>query len=180
VPPEWITAIGASETALAVSWVPQDALLAHPAVGWFITHGGWNSTQEALLAKVPLWVSFYATFLPRSAHPCLRIFYPISGDQPANALLMTIKHEAAFEFLSVRTGVLGEQLPYRCRNGPVPEFSPDGVKKETRELLKRLNGEEGRRVRANFERLGEAYSRNWEESGEARLNLEGFLTKYVN
>jgi hypothetical protein len=93
---------------------------------------------------------------------------------------MTVQHEAAFEFLSVRTGELGEKLPYRCRNGSAPEFTTEGVKKETRELLKRMKGEEGRRVRANFERLGEAYGRNWEEGGEAKLNLEGFLTKYVD
>jgi hypothetical protein len=58
VPPEHAAAIEASEISLAVPWVPQDALLAHPGVGWFITHGGWNSTQEGLLAKVPLYVSF--------------------------------------------------------------------------------------------------------------------------
>jgi hypothetical protein len=91
---------------------------------------------------------------------------------------MSVKHDAAFELLAVRTG-LGEQLPYRCRDGPTPDFSPRGVKKEIRELLKFLKGKEGQRVRANFERLGELYRGNWDEGGEARINLEGFLRKYV-
>jgi UDP:flavonoid glycosyltransferase YjiC (YdhE family) len=52
--PKHEAAIEKSEISLAVPWVPQDALLAHPAAGWFITHGGWNSVQEALLAKVPM------------------------------------------------------------------------------------------------------------------------------
>jgi UDP:flavonoid glycosyltransferase YjiC (YdhE family) len=53
VPPEYAAAIEASEISLVASWVPQEALLAHRAVGWFVTHGGWNSTQESVLAKVP-------------------------------------------------------------------------------------------------------------------------------
>jgi hypothetical protein len=103
----------------------------------------------------------------------------MAADQPGNALLLTVQHKAAFEFLSVRTG-LGERIPYRCRDGPAPEFSVEGTKKETRDLLKRIKEEEGRHVRANFERLGEAYGRNWEKGGEARVNIEGFLKKYVD
>jgi UDP:flavonoid glycosyltransferase YjiC (YdhE family) len=45
-----------SEISMVAPWVPQDAVLAHPAVGWFLTHGGWNSTQEGILAKVPMYV----------------------------------------------------------------------------------------------------------------------------
>jgi UDP:flavonoid glycosyltransferase YjiC (YdhE family) len=52
-----LASIEASDVSLALPWVPQDAVLAHPAVGWFISHGGWNSVQEALIAKVPMYVT---------------------------------------------------------------------------------------------------------------------------
>ncbi|GAB2218258.1 hypothetical protein Drorol1_Dr00001478 [Drosera rotundifolia] len=37
-----------------VPWAPQVALLAHPATGVFITHGGWNSIIESIIAGVPM------------------------------------------------------------------------------------------------------------------------------
>jgi hypothetical protein len=107
-----------------------------------------------------------------------RIFYPIAADQPGNALLMTVKHEAAFELLSVRTGS-GARRPYRRGDAPEPEFSAEGVRRETRELLLRMKGEEGGRVRRNVEYLADVYGRTWNDGCEAKRNLDGFLAKYI-
>ena len=42
------------ENGLVVPWCAQEAVLAHPAVGLFVTHCGWNSILETVIGGVPV------------------------------------------------------------------------------------------------------------------------------
>ncbi|KAK7437863.1 hypothetical protein VKT23_018300 [Stygiomarasmius scandens] len=154
-----------SPIAMELQWAPQETILMHPATGWFISHGGWNSTQEAFLYRVP------------------QIFWPYAADQPYNAALVSQVHKAGFELINIRTGQHGTRSPYRSRDLPEseqPTFTVDAVKKEIRELVVKLKGDEGLAVRKNYERLGEAISKSWDKDGEARKTMERFLKKYID
>ncbi|CAN6221648.1 unnamed protein product [Urochloa humidicola] len=58
-------------------WAPQVAALRHRAVGWFVTHCGWNSVLEACAAGVPM------------------LTWPMTADQFVNARLLVEEAGAA-------------------------------------------------------------------------------------
>ncbi|KAL0569933.1 hypothetical protein V5O48_012025 [Marasmius crinis-equi] len=163
IPDDLKTKIHASGIGKEVGWAPQNAVLQHPATGWFITHGGLNSFQEAFTYKVPL------------------IFWPMGVDQPLSAAILTLEHKASFELIAVRTGK-GIAQPHRFSGDSREkvQFTLDGVRAEVRQLLIKIKGEEGKAVRANAERLSEQISQLWKEGGEARVEMEHFLRKYLD
>nr|XP_048319524.1 7-deoxyloganetic acid glucosyltransferase-like [Ziziphus jujuba var. spinosa] len=46
--------MGAKENGYVVDWAPQEKVQAHSSIGGFLTHRGWNSISESVMARVPL------------------------------------------------------------------------------------------------------------------------------
>ncbi|MCD7467059.1 hypothetical protein HAX54_004252 [Datura stramonium] len=69
LPDGYLEAVG--DRGRIVKWAPQKEVLAHPAIGGFWSHCGWNSTLESILEGVPM------------------ICRPCFGDQNVNARYLT-------------------------------------------------------------------------------------------
>ncbi|XP_042478983.1 anthocyanidin 3-O-glucosyltransferase 2-like [Macadamia integrifolia] len=71
---------------LICGWVPQTAILAHQAVGGFLSHCGWNSILESLWYGVPI------------------VVWPLYGEQKLNAFELVREFGLGFDMgLTMRT-----------------------------------------------------------------------------
>ncbi|XP_021814937.1 UDP-glycosyltransferase 76B1-like [Prunus avium] len=92
-----------------VKWAPQKEVLAHPAVGVFWTHNGWNSTLESICEGVPM-----------ICMPCL-------SDQMANARCVSDVWK------------VGLQLEHRMKRGEIETtVRKIMVEKEGEEIRERI------------------------------------------
>lgn len=155
VPEEVKLRVKTSGTGLVTPWAPQQAILEHPAIGWFLTHGGFNSITESIHAGVPM------------------ICWPFAGDQPLNTIHLTENLDVAYELLEVRTGAWDHKPVYRTGNSP--KCTLDAVRAEAHAVLERAFGEDGARKRVNILKLRKTALELWKEGGAARASAEQLL-----
>ncbi|KAJ7859105.1 hypothetical protein B0H13DRAFT_1129628 [Mycena leptocephala] len=111
LPTDLIQRVNTSDKGLICDfWVEQPAILQHGGVGWFLTHGGFNSVTESFTQGIPL------------------IIWPVGAEQPINAaMLSTGPTPVAIELFQIRTGPqLGPSLHTNAKiTGTVEDASAE-------------------------------------------------------
>ncbi|GJJ16168.1 hypothetical protein Clacol_010448 [Clathrus columnatus] len=146
------------EKALTCKWTPQQYILAHPTVGWFLTHCGQNSIGEATLRGVPL------------------LAWPMEAEQPGTAAYLTLKSDVAYEILESRAG-LGLKPMNR---GYQAKGTIEALEEEIRRVLQdAFHGEGGVRKRNNAETLRERIRDGLRSDGESTKDIVRFVEEYL-
>ncbi|KAG8793768.1 hypothetical protein FRC12_001696 [Ceratobasidium sp. 428] len=138
--------------AIFPKWTNQVKVLEHAAIHYFISHGGWNSTTEAIVRDVPM------------------ILWPFAGDQPTNTLQVTAQHDCGFELIQVRTG------PAKTTSYPnVPIVGSDqAVRDEIKNILNMSKGARGKQQRINVKGLGKVMRESIGKGGSGDIALGEF------
>ncbi|KAJ7262401.1 hypothetical protein C8J57DRAFT_1334886 [Mycena rebaudengoi] len=156
LPPDLIQRVHEGGIGLVCDhWVEQRALLQHGGVGWFLTHGGFNSVSESLTQGIPL------------------IIWPVAAEQSVNAAFLSAEPNAvAIELFQVRTGPqLGPSLHSDAEiTGTVLDAS-----EEFKATFDAARGTRGAILQANTAKVAEAVREA--RAGEAEAELIR-LTKY--
>lgn len=143
-----------SRLGLMVPWAPQQAILAHPALGVMISHCGGGGTFESLSQGVPV------------------IGWPFVADQPVHALWMSQVLDTGFELLQVRDGPVKGKAYRGGPNGTEILGTEEAIAREIDEVLAACQGEEGKRKRANAERVKQSIWDAHQPGGQIDRHLE--------
>ncbi|KAK4696421.1 hypothetical protein P7C70_g8385, partial [Phenoliferia sp. Uapishka_3] len=130
-------------------WVEQRAILQSGAIGFFLSHGGWNSITESVSQGIPL------------------IIWPANAEQPINAAVLSNQpNPVAFELLQVRCGTAcapSLRTPTRITG------TEDDAVQEFKEVFKKARGDEGKVLRANVEEMAAKLRESRKVVGQAEI-----------
>ncbi|KZT56665.1 glycosyltransferase family 1 protein [Calocera cornea HHB12733] len=162
LPAELVQRIQNSGRGIIVPYAPQQAILAHPALGFMVTHCGAGGTFEALSQGVPV------------------IAWPFLLDQPIHALWMSEVLDTGFELLQIRNGpVKGKAY----RGGPFGTEivgTAAAIREEMRAVLVACQGQEGMRKRANAEKIRKRIRHALGPGGQMEQHLAVLKSLFVD
>ncbi|CAK5272435.1 unnamed protein product [Mycena citricolor] len=139
LPKETIDRIHASGRGIVCAhWVDQKAILKSGTIGWFLTHGGYNSLTEGLSQATPL------------------IFWPVGAEQALNAaMLSTGPRPIGIELFQIRAGAqLGPSLRPEA---PKITGAVEDAKTEFQQTFNDLKGPRGEILTQNATRIAELW-----------------------
>ncbi|KAL9936775.1 hypothetical protein V8E36_004010 [Tilletia maclaganii] len=157
------------------SWVPQVAVLSHPALNVFVTHGGWNSTCEAMIA----------------AAPC--VFWPVKVDGTFIASMFAETEEPeGWQLYESRGPSVPDWRPYFFKDGPrysqpsgelipVPTGTPEALCAELERVIVREAAPGSVELKARKERmlaLRERYLESTKKGGMSHQAMVGLLAPF--
>ncbi|KAI0671993.1 UDP-Glycosyltransferase/glycogen phosphorylase [Trametes maxima] len=151
------TRLSACSNAYVSKWIPQQAILEHPATGWCISHAGHNTVLECIMAGVPM------------------ILWPVDADQPTNAIHLTHNLGVAYELFEVRHGT---GLCMILRTGTRPSGTIDAVKAEFIDVLEHAFSADGEAKRDKLLVFQKALRGAWAEDGVAKRETEALLDTF--
>ncbi|VFQ75038.1 unnamed protein product [Cuscuta campestris] len=154
----WISENGyeerVKERALLIrGWVPQLQILAHPSIGAFLTHCGWNSTLEGIVAGVPM------------------ITWPLFAEQFLNEKFVVEVLKTAVSVGAKSVVHLGEE------DGSSPEerVSRESVRSAVQRVMMIGQGQNGNAMRDRAMKLKEVAVQAVGVGGSSHLNLSLFI-----
>ena len=123
---------GTKDRGCMVGWAPQEEVLTHQAVGGFLTHSGWNSILESIVAGVPM------------------ICWPYFADQQVNSRFVSEVWKLGMDMKDVYDRVIVEKMV----NDLMGERREEFVKSTTEKArLARESVSEGGLSYCNFDHL---------------------------
>lgn len=128
-------------------WAPQISILAHRAIGGFVTHCGWNSALEGMAAGVPL------------------ITWPLFAEQFYNEKLITRVLRIGVE---VGSGVWNRSPDIRS-----PVVGKDKIVKAVSRLMD--GSEEGEGIRLRAKEVSVMMKKSVEEGGSCSSDLDSLI-----
>uniref|UniRef100_A0A2N9JAI7 Glycosyltransferase n=1 Tax=Fagus sylvatica TaxID=28930 RepID=A0A2N9JAI7_FAGSY len=107
---------GTKDRGCMVGWAPQEEVLTHQAVGGFLTHSGWNSILESIVAGVPM------------------ICWPYFADQQVNSRFVSEVWKLGMDMKDVCDRVIVEKMVNDLMGERREEFVKSTTEKARNEI----------------------------------------------